>query len=542
MPPIYTGAASATDGSGYVVSVNELGNPKVTVKTRSGWTIPNPGTSTGKVIDTNGNFLSTAVNGSTTTFTDTLGTTVLTVNVVSPSQTTYTYTGPSGSAQYSFNYSQHSVQTNFGCSTVLDYPATPIYLLDSITLPDSSQYTFTYESTPGVSGKVTGRIASVTLSTGGQITYQYQGGNNGILCADGTTATLRRTTPDGTWTYAHTESGSAWTTTIDDSSGQPNRTILNFQGIYETQRRVYQGTGTLLQTTVTCYNGSTTNCNTTAITLPITRRTMWQQLPDSAGLQSKTDTFFNSLGLVTEVDQYAYGSGAPGALLRKTLISYGSWNGTQCVSLGNNILDRPCQTIVQDGSANVIAKTAYAYDEYAVSANSGTPPQHQGVTGSRGNLTTVTSYSSTNGSLSRHFNYYDTGTVNVATDVNGAQTTYGYSASSCGYSFPTSITLPVTGLSRSMAYNCTGGVMTSGTDENSKVTSLSYNDAFWRVTARTDPTTAVTNYGYANFISGVTNPYVSAYMDFNVWPEPGDRHSLRFGQPQDDCELRVAGL
>ena len=87
-PPIRTGGNSAYDGSGYGISVNELGNPQVQVHTPSGWTINNPGTSTAAVIDANGNDLTTAVNGSTTTFTDTLGTTPLTVNVVNSSTTT----------------------------------------------------------------------------------------------------------------------------------------------------------------------------------------------------------------------------------------------------------------------------------------------------------------------------------------------------------------------------------------------------------------------------------------------------------------------
>jgi len=254
----------------------------------------------------------------------------------------------------------------------------------------------------------------------------------------------------------------------------------------------------LLQTVVTSYNGAAP-----PITFPILRRTVTLQIPNSVGLQSKTDIFLNSLGLVTETDQYAYGSGAPGSLLRKTLITYNT-------SLTNHILDRPASVITQDGSANVIGETTYAYDETAVSQNSGTPPQHVAITGSRGNPTTVSTFSTGAASLSKQYSYYDTGTVNVATDVNGATTTYGYSSGSCGYSFPDSVTLPLS-LSASTAYNCTGGVAISSTDPNGKISSANYaSDAFfWRPNSVQDAAGALTSIVY----TGQTQ--MESTMNFN---------------------------
>ena len=64
------------------------------------------------------------------------------------------------------------------------------------------------------------------------IAYTYSGGSNGITCADGSPATLTRSTPDGIWTYARSESGTASTTTITDP--QNNQTVVQFQGFYET--------------------------------------------------------------------------------------------------------------------------------------------------------------------------------------------------------------------------------------------------------------------------------------------------------------------
>src|SRR5207244_4059808 len=147
--------------------------------------------------------------------------------------------------------------------------ATAVSLPDNITLPDGTQYKFTYESTPGtctpLSGTysancVTGRIGSVTLPTGGSITYGYSGGSNGIL-NDGSTAGLsRQLSPGGTWTYARTQDpgmASHWTTTVttpldnDNSPPASNVAVVDFQkdsaisnntnNFYEVQRQSYQG-------------------------------------------------------------------------------------------------------------------------------------------------------------------------------------------------------------------------------------------------------------------------------------------------------------
>lgn len=398
------------------------------------------------------------------------------------------------------------MKTNFGCSSITEYPATSQNLISEIDLPDSTKYTFTYEPTPGFSGDVTGRLASVSLPTGGTINYTYSGGSSGhITCTDGSTAALGRQTPDGTWTYAHSESGTAWTTTITDP--QSNQTVMNFQGIYPTESQVYEGSssgGTLLKTTLICYNGATPSgtpatCNAATVTLPITRRTKYTQWPGSSGLQSKIDTTYNSYGLATETDEYAYGAGAPGAVVRKTLISY--------ASLTNGINNRPSSVTVEDGSGTIKAQTTYCYDEGTPSgtttcaatgsptATSGTP-QHVSITGSRGNLTTVTQLVSGTTTLGNTFTYYDTGNVNVATDVNGAQTTLSYGSGACGNSFVTSVTEPLS-LSKSFVWNCTGGVATSATDENGKTVSASYADAyFWRANSTTDQLSNVTSLTY----------------------------------------------
>src|SRR3989441_4327896 len=515
--PPWSSSAATNDGSGYWIEAN--GSPSATAHSRSGSVIhaplqASPASGTFSATDTNGNQISVSASSGTSTFTDPLGTTALTASGAGTpsSPTTFTWTNPnSGSSSITLNYTAKTVETHFGCSGITDYGRSSLVtqnLVTSVTTPDGT-YSITYEATlsPNHAGAVTGRIYQVTLPTGGTVTYQYSGGSgssstNAITCADGSAATLTRTTPDGTWKYEHTESGTAWTTTVTDPvTPQGNQTKLQFQTIYETQRDVYQGAvgGTLLMSTSTCYNGNLTNCNTTAVNLPITQRTVTTSV---GGLQSKTDNIYNSYGLPTKVDEYAYGSGAPGGLVRKTVIAY--------ASLGNNIVDRPSSiTVYKSDGVTVAAQTTLSYDQTAVTATSGTP-QHVAISGSRGNLTTATYTTQGTSTISRTSTYFDTGLVQTATDVNAAQTTYTYNSTGCANSLLTSISLPLP-LSRSMVWNCTGGVATSVTDENTKTTSFVYNDPnYWRLKSITDPASAVTNISY------FTSPFASeSTLNFN---------------------------
>jgi hypothetical protein len=515
---------ASTDGSGYTLFVTNVA-PYFWISNPSGKTIVPPlntNTGTAGETDSNGNEISINSSG---VFTDTLGQTALTIagSGTPSSPTTLTYTAPSGAnAVYKMNYTNYTVATNFGVSGIGEYKSSAaVPLVTSVVLPDGTEYTFTYESTPSVPASgactpysgttcVTGRLTSVTLPTGGTITYSYSGGNNGIL-SDGTTATLTRTTPDtgsSDWTYAHSENGTAWTTTITAPTynSQNNQTVMNFQGIYPTETQVYQGSS-LLETTYVCYNGSATPpCNSTAVTLPITQTTTYTLWP--GGLESKVNALYDEEacgnsnctdGLLKEKDEYGYGSGAPGSLVRKTLTTY--------ASLRNGIVGKPATTTVCSGTGTasacnnvgtVIAQTTYTYDQGTVATTSGTP-QHITVSGSRGNATTIAQLVSGSTTLSQTFTYYDTGNTKVATDVNGAQTTPTYGA--CGNSFPTSISEPG-GFSESLVWNCVGGVVTSQTDENGQTVSASYTDShFWRPSSTTDQLSNVTNLTYNGDLS-----------------------------------------
>jgi hypothetical protein len=142
-PPNSASNISADDGSGYQISTSiPAGSyqqtPSFSLKAKNGATINAPGqvgTGSGSLTDRNGNYISVA-SSTQTTFTDTLGTTALTVfgGGVNPEVLAYPNPGgstlctksgaPSGTSCYVINYSTYTVQTSFGCSGITDYPAT----------------------------------------------------------------------------------------------------------------------------------------------------------------------------------------------------------------------------------------------------------------------------------------------------------------------------------------------------------------------------------------------------------------------------------
>jgi YD repeat-containing protein len=467
--------SNAVDGSGYSLTLSNFSGTTFTAQLNSKdgkYIVPPVGTQTGPghVVDRNGNIIS--FDG-VSTWTDTLGLPTIKWTATS-SASTYTYTSPAGApATVTMALKSYPIQTNFGCP-VLDVNGTG-NLMDSISLPNGTTYHFTYEATPGgASGTVTGRLASIQLPSGGTISYAF----TSINCADGTAGGLVRTTPDGIWTYSRAlGSGKAMTTTVTDPLG--NQTVIQFQGIYETQRQAYQGSstsGTLLKTTNTCYNSSASPCTATAITLPITQKSVITQLGPS-GPQAKTVYVYSSdaSGFLLEQDNYDFGQGAPGSLLKKTIYSQASLGAIK--SLAKTIT-------VKDGNNNTISLTTNNFDETSpglVSSASFSPPvpQHTSITNPRGNLTSVQRWlNTTGGNVTTSTQYYDTGVPYTTTDPNhagGAATTaYSYS-SSFGYAYPTQVTNAL-GQKTANNYDANTGVQISTTDPNNQVTTFTYDN------------------------------------------------------------------
>jgi RHS repeat-associated protein len=473
--------------------------------------LSNPPSQQGSLVvnDRNGNEV-TVSNGA---YTDTLGTQALALVGTAPANTNISYTAPDGTkATYVVSYTAYTIATNFGVSGINEYKSSAaVSLVTSIGLPDGSQYTFQYESTPGTCSPYSGttcttaRVTSVKLPTGGTISYSYSftgctSGNNGIL-SDGSTSCLQRTTPDGTWTYVQTkQTGAASTTTITapqlpyDTAA--NQTVIQFQGIYETQRKVYQGStsSTLLSTVNTCYNQATSPCTGTAITLPISQRTVNATIPGAGSLQSlHTDKYDNSENLI-ESDDYDLATGSPFPLVRQTLISY--------ANLGNG-LNSFIQTVkVLDGGGNPKSREDITYDQYGSGLVCVTgAPQHDD-TGhgcsftARANATSVTTYTdpvTPSGGITKNFTYDSLGNLRTAQLNCCQQKTWAYSAAT-DYAYPDSITSGSSSpqLTTSFTYDLHMGLTLTITDPNNVQTTLTYDSLGRPLTAKTGTNPAAT--------------------------------------------------
>ena len=502
---------TASDGSGIKLAA---GGSIGVMTYPNGTTVNAPinGTSgAGSMTDRNGNKLTVNSSGQ---FFDTLSSTVPVLTVTgagtSGSPVFLSFTSPSGtSSTYTLHYTNFTLATNFGVVGVGEYrSAAAVPLVTRIDLPDGTQYNFSYEPTGGTctpyagTSCVNGRVTTTTLPTGGSINYSYTstGCGTGIF-NDGSNSCLQRILSDGaswsaTWNYVRSLGTlPASTTTMTDPERDTlapngNQTVLQFQGIYETQRQVYQGLqtgGTLLETINTCYNSTATSCTGTAISLPITTRNVVTQLGASGLLSQHRDTF-SATGLPLVTSDYDFIAALPFTTpLRSTVRTY--------ASLGN-ISAFVQQVNVEDGTGSTIAQTTYTYDGAAVTSTSGTP-QHVAVTTARGNLTSV-AYPVTG--LTSSATYYDTGNIKTSKNVNGGVSTFTYAAgvSSCSNSFPTMITEAITTLKQSVTWNCTGGVMTGLTDENLRPETTSYalDTHFWRPDSKTDRTSATTTFTY----------------------------------------------
>jgi RHS repeat-associated protein len=467
--PIKTGNGSSSDGFSFDGTevhdsagkvINAPSNPTTVASTN------------GSMADTNGNSI---VNNGNGTFTDTLGVTALTIGGTGSASSPLTLSYPvtlqpdsSTSATATVYYKTYTIETKFQCSGISEYGATTD-LVDHITLADgASTYSFTYEATPGVSGPVTGRLASITLPTGGTITYSYSGGcNSSGINSDGTVGSLTRTTGDGTRTYGRSPlsgPGNANSTTVTDEKN--NQSVYKFSSVngmfYETNHAVYQGAvgGPQLLGTFTCYNGVQPDCTGGVVTPPFTQSTVVRSY--NGGAQDSVVNTYDASGMLTASTR-------------------GWWGQTpmQAQSFSYNSLEEVTQATTSDGTGNLVAQTIYGYDETSPTATSGIP-QHTAVTGTRGNQTSA-HVSTGSGTLTTTTTYYDTGVPIAVTTPNG-MTNYGYDPTQTLTHTQTTLPTPSSGvqLVTSASYDQQSGAPISTTGMNSQTTQVTQYDPLLR--------------------------------------------------------------
>ncbi|WP_263409382.1 RHS repeat domain-containing protein [Terriglobus tenax] len=488
--PIITGDGKAYDGSGLWIS----GWPEAVVHTRDGKTIYVTTSSPNATVqDSNGNTITINPNG---TFTDTLGVTALTVgggSASSPRTFTYPVTlqnGGASTATATLTYHTYTVQTNFQCSGITEYSPTTVDLPYQLVLPDSpdDKYTFAYESTPGASGNVTGRLASVTLPGGGVISYAYSGGCNGSgINDDGTPATLTRSTSSSSKIYAraHSSSSATSTTEVDDelSNHSSYAFVSTDQGLwYPTSQRVWQGgnTGaTPLSEATTVYNSqSTPALLTTAVTqTDVTTKS-------NGGSAVLTRSAYDTNGLLS--GSWQYDPANSNSLLRSTEYSYNLNTGELVANY------------VWDGAGNILSNTTNGYDETAAIGTSGVP-QHSLLGGAPGNLTSSKVWIGGSDYITTTFTNDDAGMRRSST-LNGFSTTFGYDgtgAFATSSSSQTSGNSAVSALTTSATYDAGAAAITSSTGYNAgQTTQVLQYDALMRPTKVGTPGGGEVDYTY----------------------------------------------
>ena len=415
---------------------------------------------------------------------------------------TLSYADASGNmVSYSITYTTYNFLGNFGCPNGGDAlkPNQTAVFPTKVTYPDGGVLYLTYEQSFGKDSTwTTGRLKTLTLPTGGLVTYAYSGGSNGINCIDGSPATMTRTTSDGTTTYTHTPGtgipAGAGTTTVTDAYG--NTKVYTFLGAasssfqLESQLTEKDSSGTTLRTTTTCYNGVTSLSQ--CLNGPWQDADSWvdtriaevtKYVTDNLyGITYKHDTTYDYNGSVLSDTVYDWGTSPTGSstVLRKTTNVYGTWNGSACIAIGNYISDRPCDVTIVDGAGNVLAETHYTYN------SSGDKTSESAWTGSTW-LTT---------SFQRNSN----GTISLQTAPNLSQTQFTYN-DGCGGNYLTQKKeLSGAALETDYTVDCNTGNTLTITDANTNIRTYDYitggADPLLRVKAVTDETGAVTTYSY----------------------------------------------
>ena len=410
-----------------------------------------------------------------------------------------------------------------------------VQMLQSIVLPNGTAWSFEYNDNDNSYSPPLqyGNLTKLTLPTGGTISYAYV--NSGVLSTNFTRRVSSRTvnsndgTGSHTWTYSWTVSGSdVSSVTVTDPLGSDtvhSFTSLGVHSSYETTTQYYQGAHSanqLLKTVGTQYISiqSAGFGNSAVNVFPTTITTTWPSTQVSKITKSYDSGFTYTdmtssatvhYGKVVSQSDYDYGTNAAGPLLRTTNTSY-AWqspNPNYSSYLSNNLLNlvasvqicSPVQSgeTADCGTLKQRSNTTYAHDENTPSS-SGVTLQHDANPPAgtyRGNQTssqrwlssgTLTcpdgSSGGSNSYVKSKTTFFDTGTINTASDPCSHSTSYVYSSTYYG-AYPTTITNALS-QSTTKVYDFNTGVLTSTTDPNQLSTTYNY-DTMWRLSQVTHP-------------------------------------------------------
>jgi YD repeat-containing protein len=203
---------------------------------------------------------------------------------------------------------------------------------------------------------------------------------------------------------------------------------------------------------------------------------------------------------ITDVKQYDWGSGSPGALLRETQTTY-LWSTSSGYETNLGIL--PASQTILDGSGNQIAKTMWNYDQTSVQANPGMvghddadyPPSMN----YRGNPTSEQHWLNTTNAYVTTTRTFDiAGNVLTRQDPDGNTTTFSYADPQNTYAHATKATNALQ-QSISATYDYGTSKIVSSTGLNGEQTSYAYNDPLDRLTTIQFPNGGKKYYSYPSY-------------------------------------------
>lgn len=502
--------------------------------------------------DRNGNIITVTATGTTGFYyTDTLGRTLLSVSSIGGAPDDIYVSGISN--PYVVNWTNTNVSWNPAAvplsgtyCTGFSSLSTLRGVISSIQLPNGQSYQFQYDGTYGF-------VSKIIYPSGGYVRYVW-GLQNPWEVGDYSCGSYRYAWPvitdryvsyDGTNEVLHQhfnysesytsgedgyDSRTTTITTYDMARNTQYQTVYTYKPLYVqpqiNDNSVSSNTVTLEQEIQYYnYNGNllkTVNKTWGGIKELLTRTVQYN---DNSNNPTREIAWHYDNNLqTTEIDNYDFGNGSPGALLRKKLISYASF-GNNPWNEPSHIVDRPSQVEIEDGSGNVCSQTLYDYDQQDTQSTSGIS-QHDDTNYSssfnvRGNLTEVQRWDNNTCSTSPGGNYLnttitydDTGQPLILTNPRGYQTSLGYADQNAYVSTFTDSMGDVW----QRSYNQATGTLASQIDPNNQTTSFYYNDILSRLTEIDFPDSGKTTVAYDD-TPGQVSTTVQRYLNGSAWTD-----------------------
>ena len=446
-----------------------------------------------QIKDRNGNYITinyTGTNQQISSIVDTLGRTTSFSYNGDGTLASISKSGFNGAARtWTFAYSSVTLAYSFASTLTVNGPSNGINAktLSSLTYPNGTKLVFNYNGYDQLT-------EADLLSSNGTIRAKY------LVAWQSTPPGGWTTSPvpseignyDGSNTNYWTLSFGTYTTTVTDPTGVPQTTtFLETGGWDDGLPHQTQFGSPVLKTVGTTWanDGASINPRRTAVTTTL----------NDTGQVSQIQTSYTTYGNPNQVQEYDYGSGGAGPLLRTTAMTYVTT--TSYISL--HILNLPASVIVYDGSGTATSNTAFTYDVGSLVSASGASNHddtnyNTGFT-TRGLLTTTTQYTNPvtpSGPIAHNATFDMLGNRRTA-DVDCCNTEQFNFSSTTQYSQPDSIVRGSGGttLTTSATYDSYTSLRASSTDENGQVTSFNY-DVMDRQTSLTRPDTTVFSTSY----------------------------------------------